>query len=139
MLSCASSAGSEKSCRWNRAAPLAASRPRCDRALNGKNLVWFPEGGLSRSGELEKFKPGIGLLLERHETAVVPVRIEGTREALPPGHAFPASARSRFTSANRAAEELRRAGHGEKAHQRIANGLQQRAAELRAGVGTNKI
>lgn len=55
----------------------------------GKNLVWFPEGGISRSGSLRPFKTGIGLLLERFETLAVPVAIGGTGDALPPGNLLP--------------------------------------------------
>ncbi|MGZ5024910.1 MAG: AMP-binding protein, partial [Chthoniobacterales bacterium] len=42
---------------------------------NGRNLVWFPEGGLSRGAGLQTFKLGIGMLLEKFPTAVVPVSI----------------------------------------------------------------
>ena len=97
----------------------------------GKNLVWFPEGGLSRSGKLQEFKPGIGLLLERFATPVVPVCIIGTDQALPPD-----TARLRLPPIKIVigkpcnAEELRRAGNGEKKHERIANGLRQKVAEL---------
>ena len=98
---------------------------------NGNNLVWFPEGGLSPTGELQKFKPGIGMLLERFPTAVVPVRFEGTRDALPPGRVFPRFCAVRIIIGKLwTADELLRAGHGEKAHERIANGLQQKVAEL---------
>jgi long-chain acyl-CoA synthetase len=107
---------------------------------DGKNLVWFPEGGLSRSGELQEFKPGIGMLLERFPTAVVPVCIKGTSDALPPD-----SARLRFRPVRIVigkpctAEELRRIGHGEKPHEQIASGLREKVAELQSGRGTNKI
>jgi long-chain acyl-CoA synthetase len=98
---------------------------------DGKNLVWFPEGGLSRSGELQEFKPGIGLLLERFPTAVVPVCIKGTSDALPPD-----SGRLRFRPVRIvigkpcSVEELRRLGHGEKPPEQIANGLREKVAEL---------
>src|SRR5438874_6156644 len=54
-----------------------------------KNLVWFPEGELSGSGELQDFKPGIGMLLEHFPVCVVPVFVHGTREVLPPGKFLP--------------------------------------------------
>ncbi len=97
----------------------------------GKNLVWFPEGGLARSGKLQPFKPGIGLLLERFATVVVPVCILGTREALPPD-----SARLRFRPVRIvigkpcSAEELRRLGHGTRSQEQIATGLREKVAEL---------
>ena len=97
----------------------------------GKNLVWFPEGGLSRSGELQEFKPGISLLLEHFAKPVVPVCILGTNTALPPD-----SARLRLRPVRivigRAcsAEELRRIGEGKNSHEQIANGLRKKVAEL---------
>lgn len=55
----------------------------------GYNLVWFPEGERSASGELKPFRPGIGLLLKRFPAPVVPVCIHGAFEALPVGRAWP--------------------------------------------------
>ena len=55
----------------------------------GDNLVWFPEGMRSVSGELQVFRPGIGMLLARFPVVVVPVRIEGSFAALPPGRRWP--------------------------------------------------
>lgn len=55
----------------------------------GQNLIWFPEGQRSASGELLPFQPGIGMLLERFEVPVVPTCIRGTHAAMPPGSAIP--------------------------------------------------
>ncbi|MFW5791144.1 MAG: lysophospholipid acyltransferase family protein, partial [Desulfohalobiaceae bacterium] len=60
-----------------------------------RNLVWFPEGQRSPNGTLLPFKPGLGLLLDRYPVTVVPVAIQGTHQALPPGRAWPR--RVRFT------------------------------------------
>ncbi len=60
-----------------------------------RNLVWFPEGQRSPDGKLLPFKPGLGLLLNRYPVTVVPVAIQGTHQALPPGRAWPR--RVRFT------------------------------------------
>ena len=49
----------------------------------GQNLVWFAEGERSRTGSLQPFKPGVGLLLEHYPVPVVPVFIRGTYEAMP--------------------------------------------------------
>jgi len=101
---------------------------------DGKNLVWFPEGGLSRTGELQEFKPGIGMLLERFPTAVVPVSIQGSRDALPPGCKFPRFRPVRIIIGKaRTTEELMREGRGEKPSERIANALQQSVAQLSLG------
>lgn len=56
---------------------------------DGKNLIWFPEGERSTSGELKDFKPGIGMLLERFPASIIPVFLHGTHEALPPGKHLP--------------------------------------------------
>lgn len=55
----------------------------------GKSLIWFPEGGRSPDGTLREFKPGVSLLLEHHDVAVVPVYIDGAYEALPRGARLP--------------------------------------------------
>ncbi|RJQ49284.1 MAG: hypothetical protein C4528_00820 [Gammaproteobacteria bacterium] len=55
----------------------------------GHNLVWFPEGERSASGELKPFRPGIGMLLKRFPAPVVPVCIHGAFEALPVSRAWP--------------------------------------------------
>lgn len=54
-----------------------------------RSLVWFPEGHRSPDGELQPFKPGIGLFLERFPTPVVPILITGTHELLPIGRFWP--------------------------------------------------
>lgn len=56
---------------------------------SGRCLVWFPEGILSPDGTLQPFQEGIGAVLERQPVPVVPVRIDGTSEALPPGSTLP--------------------------------------------------
>ncbi len=48
-------------------------------------LVWFPEGERSETGKLQSFRPGLGILLQRHPVTVVPTHIDGTHEALPRG------------------------------------------------------
>ena len=96
-----------------------------------KNLVWFPEGGLSASGELQEFKPGIGMLLEHFPTSVIPVFVHGTREALPPGKFFPWPHAIRVVFGKPLdARELNRESRDEKSHQQIASALQDKVAEL---------
>jgi long-chain acyl-CoA synthetase len=51
----------------------------------GQNLVWFAEGERSRTGSLQPFKPGVGMLLDHYPVPVVPVLIRGTYEAMPRG------------------------------------------------------
>jgi len=54
-----------------------------------RSLVWFPEGHRSPDGELQEFKAGLGLLLERYPTPVLPISIEGTGALLPIGGRWP--------------------------------------------------
>ena len=98
---------------------------------SGKNLIWFPEGERSPTGELQSFKPGIGMLLERFPTLAIPVCIQGTHEALPPGRRIPRLRSIRVVIGNRhTVDELMRDGQGQKSHERIANALQEKVAEL---------
>ncbi len=53
--------------------------------LSGKNLVFFPEGTRSRTGEMGAFKSGIGSLVIDTNATVVPVRIKGSFEIWTPG------------------------------------------------------
>ena len=59
----------------------------------GHSLVWFPEGQRSPDGELKPFKPGLGLVLRAQPVPVVPVWIEGTDKAMPPGQRLPRPAK----------------------------------------------
>jgi len=96
-----------------------------------KNLVWFPEGELSGSGELQDFKPGIGMLLEHFPVCVVPVFVHGTREALPPGKFLPRPHAVRVIFGRPLdSREPKRESHGEKLHEKIANALHNSVAEL---------
>lgn len=50
----------------------------------GENLVWFPEGTRSVTGELQSLKSGIGHLATHHQVPIVPILIRGAHEAMPP-------------------------------------------------------
>ncbi len=50
----------------------------------GQGLVWFPESWRSPDGQLQRFLPGIGLVLEGMEhVSVIPAHIAGAFEAMP--------------------------------------------------------
>ena len=55
----------------------------------GHPLIFFPEGGRSRSGETQPFKSGIGILGLMSGAPVVPTHIQGTFQSMPKGHLFP--------------------------------------------------
>jgi long-chain acyl-CoA synthetase len=96
----------------------------------GKSLIWFPEGRRSPSGELQQFRTGIGVLLEHCDVTVVPVFIQGTREAMPVGRLIPRPGKIavRFGEALRPSQ-LEQQGEGERAQDRIASGLYRNVAQ----------
>ena len=97
----------------------------------GKNLVLFPEGERSASGRLLPFRPGIGILLHRIPTPVVPVFIHGSYDALPVGRALPRLKRITVVFGKPLdPRELERQGVGTKPHERIAQALHDRVAAL---------
>ncbi len=55
----------------------------------GWSVLVFPEGTRSRSGEVGAFRPGVGLIAKRSGRQVLPARITGTHEILPPGARWP--------------------------------------------------
>jgi long-chain acyl-CoA synthetase len=57
----------------------------------GYNLLIFPEGTRSTTGELLEFKPTLGYLALTYEVDVLPLYLKGTFEALPKGTMFPKS------------------------------------------------
>ncbi len=58
----------------------------------GGGTLLFPEGTRSRNGELQPGQPGVGLIIAKTLAPVVPMRIFGAYEALPPsGKEFHAS------------------------------------------------
>lgn len=56
----------------------------CERALaRGSSVFFFPEGTRSRTGELKPFKPGAFILAHRMRLPILPIAINGTKDALP--------------------------------------------------------
>ena len=55
----------------------------------GKNLVIFPEGRRTNTGELGDFKKTFAILSKELQVPVVPVCIRGAYEALPRSKRFP--------------------------------------------------
>jgi 1-acyl-sn-glycerol-3-phosphate acyltransferase len=51
----------------------------------GWNILVFPEGTRTRTGDVGVFKPGVGLIAKRSGRPVLPVKIIGTHEILPVG------------------------------------------------------
>ncbi|QRK08773.1 AMP-binding protein [Archangium violaceum] len=57
----------------------------------GFNLLIFPEGTRSTTGELLEFKPTLGYLALTYQVDVLPIYLKGTYEALPKGRMLPKS------------------------------------------------
>jgi long-chain acyl-CoA synthetase len=51
---------------------------------DGFSVLIFPEGRRTTSGEIDRFRPGIGMIAARLDVPVVPVRIEGLDRVLHP-------------------------------------------------------
>jgi long-chain acyl-CoA synthetase len=96
-----------------------------------QNLIWFPEGHRSESGDLQPFQPGIGMLLDHFQIPVVPVSIRGTYEAMPPGAVRP---RRRHVSILIGdpldPKTLVNQGQGDQRHERIVQALHDHMAQL---------
>ena len=62
----------------------------CREAIGmGRSLLIFPEGTRSRTGALQPFRAGVGVLAVELGIPIVPTAIEGTFAALPVGRALP--------------------------------------------------
>lgn len=55
----------------------------------GVNILIFPEGTRSRTGELLPFMPGLGLIIKELQVPVVPIHISGMIHIFPRGATFP--------------------------------------------------
>ena len=60
-------------------------------------LLIYPEGTRSVTGELQPFKPGLGLLAYETGSPIIPTYINGTYHALPKGRNLPRKSRIRVT------------------------------------------
>ena len=55
----------------------------------GNVLIIFPEGTRSRTGDLQEFKGGIGVLVAGRDVPVLPCYLDGAFRAWPKGSRFP--------------------------------------------------
>ena len=66
-------------------ADLPAFRAALAALQSGSGVAIFPEGERQLSGELGTAKRGVGLLADTARVPVIPVFVQGTFQALPPG------------------------------------------------------
>jgi len=63
----------------------------------GINILIFPEGGHARDGIMQPFQLGLGIMVKELGIPVVPIKISGTEQVLPPGARFPKPGRVTVT------------------------------------------
>jgi 1-acyl-sn-glycerol-3-phosphate acyltransferase len=69
---------------------------------DGWNLLLYPEGTRSRGDGLGRVRRGAAVLASAHNISIVPIRVTGTAEAMPPGQIWPKRLRGRlFTKRHR--------------------------------------
>ena len=56
---------------------------------NSESVLIFPEGTRSRTGQIQRFKPGVGLIAAEASVPIVPIYIQGAYQAMPPGATHP--------------------------------------------------
>ena len=107
------------------------------RVLQAGNIqMWFPEGWRSPDGRLQRFLPGIGLLLLRSGAPAVPTYIAGAFEALPRGRRIPRIRQITVAFGYpESVEILRAAGTGRTEEERVAGALRRRVIALGTALG----
>jgi 1-acyl-sn-glycerol-3-phosphate acyltransferase len=90
--------------RWHRAMPIhegevneEATRAALRLLRSGEPLVIFPEGGRSRDGRPQAFRPGAFRLALATRVPVLPVTIDGAFEVWPVGRSLPRPGRITIT------------------------------------------
>ena len=70
---------------WRQNCGLHAMKDLRDRLVTDPcAFILFPEGGRSRTGEMARFKPGLGMLVAGTDVAVYPAHVKGAFECWPP-------------------------------------------------------
>jgi 1-acyl-sn-glycerol-3-phosphate acyltransferase len=64
----------------------------------GWNLLLYPEGTRSRGGGPGRVRRGAAVLASAHNLSIIPIRVTGTAEAMPPGRLWPRRLRGKLLS-----------------------------------------
>jgi 1-acyl-sn-glycerol-3-phosphate acyltransferase len=62
----------------------------------GEKVLVFPEGARTLDGEMQKGELGVGLIVNKTQVPILPMKIFGTYEALPPSASFPRRSKIRL-------------------------------------------
>ena len=103
----------------------------------GEPVLIFPEATRSRTGGMQAFKPGLGLLAYETNAVIVPARIEGTYQALPAGRLLPRSLPVRVRFGQPIAMDIYSANGGGKdaLYRRIADDVRAQIERLAGAAG----
>ncbi|MEN9347674.1 MAG: 1-acyl-sn-glycerol-3-phosphate acyltransferase [Bacteroidota bacterium] len=71
--------------RKDREKAMESMRKATERIKAGLNVITFPEGTRSKTGELMVFKKGSFVIAKDGEVGIIPIAIKGTRAVLPSG------------------------------------------------------
>jgi long-chain acyl-CoA synthetase len=103
---------------------------------SGGTQVWFPEGWRSPDGRLQRFLPGIGILVTRSRARAVPVYVSGSFQAWPRTRRWPRPHPVRVVfGAPLAPEDLEARGRADSAEERVASALEAEIRSLAATIG----
>jgi 1-acyl-sn-glycerol-3-phosphate acyltransferase len=65
---------------------------------DGWNLLLYPEGTRSRGGATGRVRRGAAVLATAHNLSIIPIRVTGTADAMPPGRMWPKRLRGKLFS-----------------------------------------
>ncbi|MCB1109831.1 MAG: 1-acyl-sn-glycerol-3-phosphate acyltransferase [Chlamydiia bacterium] len=68
---------------------LRVMKDICEMLKEGKKVLMFPEGTRSKDNVLQEIKPGMGLILSKSESAILPTYVHGTFEIWNRSRKFP--------------------------------------------------
>ncbi|HWH93288.1 MAG TPA: 1-acyl-sn-glycerol-3-phosphate acyltransferase [Baekduia sp.] len=73
-----------------------------DRLIDQRwNLLIFPEGTRSREAKLGRLRSGAAVIAQQHGIPIVPIRLTGTHDAMPPGRNWPKRVHGFFSRRHR--------------------------------------
>ena len=114
---------------FRRHADTRQSLDACVRILErGDSLIFFPEGTRSTTGEMQRFRKGIGILVQGTRYPVIPAYLQGAGEALGKGRFYPQAATVRLYVG--APETFEQAPPGDESIAEITERLETRVREL---------